>query len=571
MMSQKKGRLRQCRGNMLVLVAVVTCLILVPLFLLQSQIGLFMVDNKRVETVVEGACLMAANDLSRIIINDPHFGYVSLSNYPATGAGTLAPDGEPLPVTGINTLVATIRQNAIIAQELNNSTMQEMAETDRRYLVGTIASLNRALETSLRARKKAKFYDMHGKEVDPLKDATTFMKANLPEGTELKWIRLSSGWLADGGGTSSIKAPEPHRFAYAREEMLQGDEFKPFINIPFANREYTFAGLSSSSRIVPGDRFRKRNRDHINSIVLLECHVGRKDNQAAGLKLKNTMRLSACCQPYAMPDTGARGVMTLRLTGGPVSGLRSWSDFLNERTFSDNRVTSYRSVKGDYPLDRSARMVKYRGRALSTPGTAAQFASSLYCWLRNGNTRPRIDSVLDMTSEYIKLNPKDIYLYEFAKDGTISRRLLLKDPFPKGVTAEMQVSTTADTRIQGGLSPVIIFKNNVRYLGTTYGGKHCGQPLPGNPLNWCELSEYGGDQGTAKELGKGRLSTRLTVANPFSLTNSGNLFQRFDGKPLAAQPRRSLYSGGLALDIEIGGTTPPDMKRDVISMRKLPR
>ncbi|HMP52041.1 MAG TPA: hypothetical protein PKD05_10865, partial [Candidatus Melainabacteria bacterium] len=60
MMSRKKGQLRQCRGNMLVLVAVVTCLLLVPLFLLQSQIGLFMVDNKRVETVVEGACLMAA-------------------------------------------------------------------------------------------------------------------------------------------------------------------------------------------------------------------------------------------------------------------------------------------------------------------------------------------------------------------------------------------------------------------------------------------------------------------------------------------------------------------------------
>ena len=153
MMSQKKGQLRQCRGNMLVLVAVVTCLLLVPLFLLQSQIGLFMVDNKRVETVVEGACLMAANDLSRIIINDPHFGYVSLSNYPATGAGTLAPDGEPLPVTGINTLVATIRQNAIIAQELNNSTMQEMAESGAKVLNAQAVEWARKNRVAILARR----------------------------------------------------------------------------------------------------------------------------------------------------------------------------------------------------------------------------------------------------------------------------------------------------------------------------------------------------------------------------------------------------------------------------------
>ena len=239
---------------MLALVVMVTCMVLVPVFLLQSQIGLFMVDNKRVETVVEGACLIAANDISKIIVNDPHFGYVSLSNYPPIGSSTLAPDGEPLPVTGINTLVGTIRQNAIIARELNNKTMQDMVEKDRLFLKATISRLNRALALALRKKKKDKWTDIHGKGVDPFKNSRGFLEANLPANMKLKWMRLSTGWLSEGGGTTTVKVPQPNRFAYVKETMVQGDEYKPFVDIPFDNRSYTFAGLSTSSRIVAKSR-----------------------------------------------------------------------------------------------------------------------------------------------------------------------------------------------------------------------------------------------------------------------------------------------------------------------------
>ena len=91
---------------------------------------------------------------------------------------------------------------------------------------------------------------------------------------------------------------------------------------------------------------------------------------------------------------------------------------------------------------------------------------------------------------------------------------------------------------------------------------HAGQPLAGTPLNWCELAEYGGDEQIAAKLNKGHLGTKLTLADPSGNTqvdaaiNDPNLaiFQSFDGKAIFHQPRRSFYSGGLALDIEIGGT-----------------
>ena len=543
---------------MLAIMAIVLCFILVPLFLLQTQIGLYFVDDQRIESVVEGACLVAANDLSKLIIKDPHFGYVSLSNYPPIGMATVAPDGEALPVVGINTLVATVRQNAIVAHELNNATMKMMAEKDRLYLKATRNKLNRALELSMRRKKKETWTDIHNKKIDPLESATKFLKKHLPKHTELKKIRLSTGWLDQEGGTTNMSHPQPERLAYVKEDQVQGGEYKPFIDIPFAGKSYTFAGLSKSSRLVAKERFKKRDQKHINSIIKLECVIARKESQPGGLKLNQAKKYVICCQPYANPDKGPKGVMTLRLTGAPVAGLRSWTDFLNDRTFSDNKVTTYRSIKGDYPIDKKARML--RTKKLARLGTAGHFGQHFYCWLRNGNTRPSIGSVLEVANEYLKLSPNEIYVYEFCKNGNISRRTLPKYPFHFGVTSDKQVSVVADTRIQGGLSPVIIIRNNVRYLGTVYGGKHGGQPLTGNPINWCELHEYGGDEMIAKSLGKGRLGTGLNLSNPIALLSQKKL-----------QPRSNYYSGGLALDIEIGGTNPPNIKHDLLSMRKLKR
>jgi hypothetical protein len=122
----------RCRkGNILILIIVAICFILLPLLIVVSQLGFFQIDRDRTQNIVDAAGLIAANDLSRIILNDENFGYVSLSNYPPVGKETLADDGEPLPVTGINTLIGTIRQNAIIARELGNETMEHLSETDR--------------------------------------------------------------------------------------------------------------------------------------------------------------------------------------------------------------------------------------------------------------------------------------------------------------------------------------------------------------------------------------------------------------------------------------------------------
>jgi len=551
----------------------------VPLLLAVSQFGLLLTERVRIQNAVEAACLLAANDVSRIIINDPTFGYVSLSNYPPVGKATYALDGEPLPVIGINTLVGTIRQNTIIARNLDNDTMLSLADADRVSLGSTIKELNKTLANALSEKNKINFVDIEGERVDPVKDVKALLKENLPNNVSIESIKLSNGWVTSGGG-SSISIPLPKELAEVKPDQIQLSKYKPFVDIKVDNRSFTFAGVGSTASIVKESKFQTADDKHICSIVNIDC-VLTIDNlwdkllpYAKGAHTK--LHLTACCEPYSNPDIGPPGVLTLRFSGAAVPGMQSWHDLLNASNFKDSQVTTYDVVGGDYPTDSAARMNQYIPDV--QPSTTQQFSEHLYYWLRNGHLRPRIDAVLTMLDDQFSKNPLNgIYIYEFDKGGYISRRILTRDPFPVGVTSESQYSATAITNIPNGPSPVIVFRDNVKNLGTINGGKHAGQPLSGYPLNWCELQEFGCDEQAALNAGKGRLGTRLTLVDPEgwaspaeALSNIGfNLFKTFDGKILFMQPRRSFYSGGLALDIEIGGTVFQDPMNDVFSMQKL--
>ncbi len=567
-------RLRSETGSVLVIVVVTICLIIVPLLIMSSQFGLYTVDKVRIQNIVEAAGLVAANDMSRIIINDPNFGYVSLSNYPPVGKATCASDGEPLPVTGINTLVGTIRQNSIVAHELGNSTMTSLADTDRIDLQETISALNETLSASLTGNSKQTHFDIQGEKVDPLKDVTKFLKTNLPANVQLESVTLTNGWLGEGARTM-IPIPQPERLAEIKPGDSQVGFLKPFVNLPVAGQPFSLAGLGATSTITSPSQFHDADKKHISSIVKVECTlVVRRLPGPYGGSAMSKMRAVACCQPYSLPDAGPGGVMTLRFTGGPVPGLQSWSDFLTDGNFKDRQINSYNVIGGDYQVDKDSRKREVGSEFENS--TAHQFAEHLYYWLRSGHLRPRIDAITEMVNEQFKSGPNDLYAYEFAKEGKISRRIIDRDPFPIGVTSDAQFSAVADTRIQGDRTPVIIFRNNVKRLGTMNGGKHGGQPLAGIPVNWCELQEYGGGEQLAAKLDKGRLGTGLIMDDPNYIASAAisepgfGIFKSLAGKAVL-QPRKSFYSGGLALDIEIGGTKPSTASLDVARMRKMTR
>lgn len=575
--SKKTLSPRKQNGNILLLVLASLCLIIVPLVLLVSQGGLYAIDRDRAKNAVEAAALLAANNMSRVIIDDPEFGYVSLSNFPPNGEGTLAPDGEPLPVTGINTLMGTVRQIAVLGHELQNQTISELAEDDRESLESTVDDLNTALSSALETDKDGgasegkpaqsqhetnheKIVDNQGVKIEIAKDVSDFLKKNLPPSLKLESIEMENGWLSSSA-RSSVPLPSPQQFSHVDKGEFLDNEYRAFVDVPLNDKPFTFAGLGKSSALVSAKDFRTGDDKHINSIVKLKVTFCRnnefKHMLPFGLEAPDKIEISAAAQPFTMEDGGPAGVMTLRLSGGSVAGLHSWSDFLQKDNFHDRQIMTYQAVGGDYPAD--ARAMMRPSKLDSADGTSQQFAEHLYYWLRNGHLRPRLGSVMEMLSQRFQSGPNAIYAYEFNNDGNISRRVIAKDPFPRGFTSEAQVSTTVDTSTNAGISPIIIFRNNVKRLSPHTGGKHAGQPIAGTPLNWCELTDYGGDDFIAGAVRKGRLATGLTLMNPSSSTST---FRGADGTTICLQPRKSYYSGGLAIDIEIGGINMPKQQMD---------
>lgn len=544
----KSSKARQIRshyvrrnvGNVLSLVVLFVLFFLLPLTLAFSTTGFFLINKSQAQDIVEAAAVVAANDLSRIVINDSHFGFVALSNYPAIGQSTCAPDGEPLPVIGINTLVATVRQNWLIARQLKNRAFYSFVREDKDYLDKTVDALNVSLSACLDDTNEECFSDIHGDIIDPVASVRTFLQSNLPENMELESIKLSNGWLNEGG-TTTVALPIPHQYALVGDYDSENDCYKPFVDIPVDNCSFSFAGLGSTSCLVDPSQFQESDGEHICTIVKVACTIRIKDHFRLpfGRRLNNRLECVACCQPYTLPDLSMKGAMTIRFSGGLVPGLDSWRDLLSDSSFVDRQSTVYDICRGDYPLEHDARMKLVTddfGTNSQESKTSHQFAEHLYYWLRNGRTCPHIGAFLEMMNQPFQYSCNSIYIYQFLDDGNISRQIVDCDSFPIGVTADAQSSAMSVASISAGLTPVFLFRDNVKRLGTKYGGKHSGQPLAGYPLSIHELKTAISDE---------------VLASRFS--------------------KRTIYGRGLAVDIEIGGTRASSAAQDVTSMRKLSR
>lgn len=508
-------------GNMLMLAAVIAAFIFVPVLIFLCRFSPWVIGSERSQNVVEAAGLIAANDLSKIVTYDSNFGYVSLSNYPAIGKMTRARDGEPMPVIGINTLIATLRQTAVIANQLHCEHMNALLDQDMGALKGTINNLNKKIAYALSDDSPRGCIDIDGGAVTPLQDVRLFLEQNLPPNMNIESITLSPGWL-DGGSETGIAVPKPEALSMVHPADMDNGQYEAFCNIPVGGKSFQFAGLGTQAHMVSNRKFRDADGKHINTIVKIECVFSQKSDPTAKIQCV------ACCQPSARPDSSRAGVMTLRFSGRPVPGLLTWNDFLMEGSFQDNRVTVYDVVNGDYPYQHDARVYP---RQLDNPNyTSQQFAEHLYCWLRNGHAKPRVDAILAMMNEPFQSCLNEVYSYEFTDDGSIKRKIYDGKNFTRAVTADGQFNAVADTRVKSGACAIVIFRDNVRRLGAA-GGKHAGQALAGYPL--------------------------------------ANSDSPYDYEQLAANfARRGTNSSSLALDIEIGGTGDSTARRDVLSMRE---
>jgi hypothetical protein len=428
----KNGRCRNKNGNMLALVVATTAIIFVPILALLSGMWLHLIRRERAETVVEAAVKVAALDLSRIVINDQNFGYLSLSNHPATGKRTQSGSGEALPVIALQTWQSTLDQNEKIAKGLQNDTVANLVSTDRVRLQSAVKDFNRQFQLAVEGDPRVDCFDGNGKRVLPLQDVSKFLADNLPSNVELQSTKLSVGYLEDA---SDVLEPQAH--------------------------------------LVSNSKFQDADDRHIPDVVKLECTFMSKDQPGVQI------RTVACAQAYCLPDKTVPGGMNVRFSGRPVLGLLTWNEFLSDNSFRDNKVINYDVANGDFPIDPDARLQQKDDD--SPERTSQKFAEHLYSWLRNARMHVRPDAVMAMMNESFRPYPNQIYSYQIAGDGSVTRSEVDGANSRIGIATDGEVVSMVDTRVKGGAFAIIMFRDNVENLDAN--SKHGGQPFQGLALD----------------------------------------------------------------------------------------
>ncbi len=557
------NRPRSKKGSILALAVIILAFVLVPAGIILNKYFLLLNTQARYQNSVEAASLLVAEQIGRIVVNDPHFGFVSLTNQPPIGRATLAADEEPCPVTSINNLLATIRLDTLIAHELNDDNMSALANADYEQSKSAELLLQSSLLSAIDPMNKTKFTDMDGNPVDPYKDAQNLLEKNLQANNgghpvTIRNLHISLGWLRQGGMTNT-PLPEPIELAELHGRSHSQGKYEAGIDIPAFGQSFFFAPVAKAPALADEAMFVGPDGKRFCSVVKLEADV-QANSPFENLfdlhpKLENWLHIAACAVPGESAQVGPTGALLVFFPCGPISELKSLAELLRLPDNNDQPTQFYQAVNGDLPVDPDASTAPTHLAPWGQQDINCHrvVASGLYSWLRSAGVRPRVDSTLAaLRQEFSNSLKNSNLLYEFDPHGRVVISSLPAMPLPISVLSDQQpfVETHGDDYS-------ISCYNNVYNLGTINGGKHAGQPLAGDPINWCDLPYFGLSADSACTQGKG-VATGLSAINqkqvispiPGAVLREAAEFE-VRGNAVAAKPRKSYYSGGLAVELTI--------------------
>lgn len=224
---------RTSQGNTLVLVIVGLFALLLIAYVVLNYSQLF-ATHKEAQTAIDAASLAAAKDMSQIVIDEAdgcHFGVVGLvDNVPRKK--------DNRPVIGINTLMATVRLDAIIANKLGNSTMLVLTANDLQNVQADCLRLRKKI---VQALKEKSFSDKDGNKINILDNANNTFDTNairLGGAKRTGDLVISVGQYSSPQGTTNIPVPTPTSLAQVNNSTSASDGYKtiykPLVDVPVA-------------------------------------------------------------------------------------------------------------------------------------------------------------------------------------------------------------------------------------------------------------------------------------------------------------------------------------------------
>lgn len=506
--------------------------LLIASFYIAATMGINYILQMKVKNALEAAALQAANDLSCIVINDPYWGYVSLTDHPPVGEATFAKDEEPLPVIGINTIMSAVRQELLTAKAIGSNDAFNCALEDYKAAKLTQRRLEDKLINAL-SQRSLDLEDMNGNLVRPIENAEKIFNLNTKQlattcGFKLESLRLELGYL-NSGSTTNAKVRGSLENLEVSEKHVNNGRYRAFIDIPAAGQSVYFAGLGKQASLVNANDFSYPDGEKMCSVVRLTAKLTKNID---GSKIK--IRQRACAQPFFEEDKTKPPIMVLNFPHGLPSKLKSMKDLLSSNDLK-TKIPLLTAKGGDYPIDPGSRLEVIRD--LNSQTVRYAINRGYMDWLRAGHGKANIDSLINNLNERFSLNNKTstsrVYLYGIDNKGIVQIIKPKKIAFRKQTTYNKQLYTVAFNSISSdNMFWTFKVRDQVRNLGTINGGKHAGQPMPSiayiDELNSLlaqnpREDRFGGKAGSRYD--QSRLAIEFEISSPQHLSSvNSNLF-----------------------------------------------
>jgi hypothetical protein len=437
-------------------------------------------------TAIEAAALAAAKDLSAIVIDDPNFGLVGLSDSSPTGTATVAGDGYYTPVTGINTLFGTIRLDMIISDYLQDPLMNQLAVNDYKNALVAQRNLVKALNNAIAPGGTGN--DINGNVLNPTQDAINAYSSNsinVAIGQSSKFnigsMVLSLGYV--NGLCTRTPIPQPSSVANVPSDQQSQGFYLPNVPISYDNKQFVFAALGPNASLVDYRLFQTT----VNNAMYSTPTVVQISADELYTDSSNTTRIVhavAAALPGTIVDQRPNpGAFTITFVNGPVPEIVTPGDLINNSQIQSDPTDLMQSPpNGDYPQTALAdySMPFLPDPVSDHPQFQHVFSVALYDWIKRGGTNINVQSFISMLETpiaYAQGGPQ-MQRYHLTSSGAVTNdsiswsneNLCVSNDQFRALSGLGLVSTN-------GHAYDLQITDFVRQSGRINGGLHSGEPL----------------------------------------------------------------------------------------------
>jgi hypothetical protein len=447
------------------------------------------------KSAVEAAALVAAKDLSRIVMEDPNVGFIALSDYAPVGTGTVAGDGYAMPVEGINTLLATVRTDMILADYMQDPVMRALAKRDYSNAIAAqkrlVAHLTSIIDTN------GTGVDINGTVVAPLQDATEVYKKNAVrmEGNYARLVpgslKLTLGYVPNSQ-SSRAPVPQPLSVAQLNSSQQMNGFYMPNVTVFYKNKyPFVFAALGTDANLVEVKSFLD-DLGVVNSIptvVKVQAQEIYHDQDVHGPST-HTVSIASAAEAGSIIDRRPNpGALTLTFLNGPVTEMQTLGDIFRQGQIASDPTDVFQTpLTGDYPetpLSQFSISI-LPGASPTHPQFNYLVSVGFYDWLRRAGTSLNISQLMTLLTTPLNYSGSGPQIHSFEPQADGSFKYSVRSATQTNLTvSQHQWSAISglglDSTLRKNVNTTIYY--DLQLTDFTYqpgrinGGKHGGEPL----------------------------------------------------------------------------------------------